>query len=84
MYCINIIYDTYSKPASGKMLKICIYLRKVRLKRAVDRNITQRFVKQSALSKSKISLLLTKMNDDGKIIKIKKGNIIRLVKEKLE
>jgi hypothetical protein len=29
-------------------------------------------------------LIEAKMNDDVKIIKIKKGNIIRLVKEKLE
>ncbi len=32
MYSINIICTIYSKPASEKMLKICIYLRKVRSK----------------------------------------------------
>lgn len=37
-------------------------------------------VKMSGFSKSKISIVLSKMNEDGKIIKIKKGkgNIIRL------
>ena len=40
-------------------------------------------VKMSGFSKSKISIVLSKMNEDGKIIKIKKGkgNIIRLVNE---
>jgi len=40
-------------------------------------------VKLSGLSKSKISIVLSKMKEDGKIIKIKKGkgNIIRLVNE---
>ncbi len=40
-------------------------------------------VKQSGLSKSKISIVLSKMKEDGIIIKIKKGkgNIIRLVNE---
>ena len=40
-------------------------------------------VKLSGLSKSKISILLSKMKEDGMIIKIKKGkgNIIRLVNE---
>ena len=36
MYSINIICVIYSKPASGKMLKICIYLRKVRLTTKTD------------------------------------------------
>jgi len=40
-------------------------------------------VKLSGHSKSKISIVLSKMKEDGKIIKIKKGkgNIIRLVNE---
>lgn len=40
-------------------------------------------VKLSGLSKSKISIVLSKMKEDGKIIKIKKGkgNIIRLVND---
>ncbi len=40
-------------------------------------------VKEMGLSKSKISILLTKMKEEGKIIKIRKGkeNIIRLVTE---
>lgn len=40
-------------------------------------------VSKSGLSKSKISILIKKMNKEGKVIKIKKGkgNIIRLVKE---
>jgi len=40
-------------------------------------------VKLSGLSKSKISILLSKMKKDGMIIKIKKGkgNIIRLVND---
>jgi len=40
-------------------------------------------VKLSGLSKSKISIILSKMKEDGKIIKIKKGksNIIRLVND---
>jgi DNA-binding transcriptional ArsR family regulator len=39
-------------------------------------------VKESGLSKSKISMVLAKMKDDGLIIKIRKGkeNLIRLVK----
>jgi hypothetical protein len=41
-------------------------------------------VKDSGLSKSKISIVLAKMKDDGKVIKIKKGkeNIIRLAVKK--
>jgi uncharacterized membrane protein len=40
-------------------------------------------VEHSGLSKSKISMVLSKMKDDGMIIKIRKGkeNLIRLVKE---
>lgn len=40
-------------------------------------------VKESGLSKSKISIVLAKMKDEGRIIKIRKGkeNIIRLVKK---
>lgn len=40
-------------------------------------------VSKSGLSKSRISILIKKMNEEGKVIKIKKGkgNIIRLVKE---
>jgi DNA-binding transcriptional ArsR family regulator len=40
-------------------------------------------VNQSGLSKSKISMVLSKMKDDGMIIKIRKGkeNLIRLVPE---
>ncbi|MCL7475936.1 MAG: hypothetical protein M8352_07840 [ANME-2 cluster archaeon] len=40
-------------------------------------------VSKSGLSKSTISILIKKMNEEGKVIKIKKGkgNIIRLVKE---
>jgi hypothetical protein len=40
-------------------------------------------VKESGFSKSKISIVLAKMKEDGRIIKIKKGkeNIIRLVKK---
>ncbi|MBU4075820.1 MAG: hypothetical protein KKD46_08260 [Euryarchaeota archaeon] len=40
-------------------------------------------VKESELSKSKISIVLAKMKDEGRIIKIRKGkeNIIRLVKK---
>lgn len=40
-------------------------------------------VKESRFSKSKISIVLAKMKEDGRIIKIKKGkeNIIRLVKK---
>jgi hypothetical protein len=43
-------------------------------------------VKESGLSKSKISIVLAKMKDDGRIIKIRKGkeNIIRLVTNKKE
>ena len=41
-------------------------------------------VKDSGLSKSKISIVLAKMKDDGKILKIRKGkeNIIRLAAKK--
>jgi hypothetical protein len=41
-------------------------------------------VKDSGLSKSKISIVLAKMKEDGKVIKIKKGkeNIIRLASKK--
>lgn len=41
-------------------------------------------VKDSGLSKSKISIVLAKMKDDGRVIKIKKGkeNIIRLAVKK--
>ncbi len=41
-------------------------------------------VKDSGLSKSKISIVLAKMKEDGKVIKIKKGkeNIIRLAAKK--
>ncbi len=41
-------------------------------------------VKDSGLSKSKISIVLAKMKEDGKVIKIKKGkeNIIRLATKK--
>ncbi|HUW67226.1 MAG TPA: hypothetical protein VMW20_04170 [Candidatus Nanoarchaeia archaeon] len=40
-------------------------------------------IKEMRLSKSKISILLTKMKEEGKIIKIRKGkeNIIRLLTE---
>jgi len=40
-------------------------------------------VSKSGLSKSRISILIKKMNEEGKVIKIKKGkgNIIRLVNE---
>ncbi|MCZ7357503.1 MAG: hypothetical protein O8C66_12635 [Candidatus Methanoperedens sp.] len=40
-------------------------------------------VKESGFSKSKISIVLAKMKEDGRIIKIKKGkeNIIRLIKK---
>lgn len=43
-------------------------------------------VKESGLSKSKISIVLAKMKDEGRIIKIRKGkeNIIRLVTKKKE
>ncbi len=43
-------------------------------------------VKESGLSKSKISIVLAKMKDEGHIIKIRKGkeNIIRLVMKKTE
>ena len=43
-------------------------------------------VKESGLSKSKISIVLAKMKDEGQIIKIRKGkeNIIRLVTNKKE
>ena len=43
-------------------------------------------VKESGLSKSKISIVLAKMKDEGRIIKIRKGkeNIIRLVTNKTE
>jgi len=43
-------------------------------------------VEESGLSKSKISIVLAKMKDDGRIIKIRKGkeNIIRLVTNKKE
>ncbi|MDF1557888.1 MAG: hypothetical protein P1P80_06905 [ANME-2 cluster archaeon] len=56
------------------------------LKKSGGQEYQSEIVKQSAISKSKVSIVLTKMNNDGKIIKIKKGkgNIIRLVKEKSE
>jgi hypothetical protein len=40
-------------------------------------------VKESRLSKSKISMVLAKMKEDGKILKVKKGkeNLIRLVRK---
>jgi hypothetical protein len=43
-------------------------------------------VKESGLSKSKISIVLAKMKEDGRIVKIKKGkeNIIRLIKNQSE
>lgn len=43
-------------------------------------------VKESGLSKSKISIVLAKMKDEGKVIKIRKGkeNIIRMVKKEDE
>ena len=43
-------------------------------------------VKESGLSKSKISIVLARMKDEGRIIKIRKGkeNIIRLVMNKKE
>jgi len=76
--------DSRLNPATTEFLEDDELVEQI-LKKSGGQEYQSEIVKQSGLSKSKISIVLTKMNDDGKVIKIKKGkgNIIRLVKEKL-
>ncbi|MCL7415877.1 MAG: hypothetical protein M8349_07470, partial [ANME-2 cluster archaeon] len=77
--------DSLLNPARTEFLEDEELIEQI-LKKSGGQEFQSEIVKQSALSKSKVSTVLTKMNDNGKIIKIKKGkgNIIRLVKEKSE
>ncbi len=75
--------DSILNPATTDFLEDEELIEQI-LKKRGGQEYQSEIVKQSALSKSKVSVGLTKMNDDGNIIKIKKGNIIRLVKEKFE
>lgn len=72
--------DTIISPMAPEFLNDEEMIEKILIKSG-GQMYQSEIVKMSGFSKSKISIVLSKMNEDGKIIKIKKGkgNIIRLV-----